>query len=435
MRVSERLKSLVAKLGWWDMLATPGTSRTLGVNGLVDAAGTGLAAMCLPFYLVQVAHLTGGRLAAVLTAGGVVEIVCAVPNGALAARFGVRGFSVATRIGQCAAFLALPMTRQFPVLLLLCALIGALRAGGGGLLQSLMTAAIGSGDRTGLIAAVRALRNIGYLAAGGAGALMLGLDKPSLLAAGLVVNAISFAAGSLLVHRIPAPARTVRPDRLDWSVLKDFSYLGLICSSAVFMSSLVVLNIALPLWVLRTGTIPRWTVGAVVVINTLVVIAVQHRVARRISTLRTSLRALGGASAGFMAMAGLLALSALHNVVLGAAAVLLAGIMLTVGELLEGPAWWTLSYELSAPGRDSQYLAAFDLNMAVLNITGPVLSIALVQAGSVGWLAYGALLVAAAGVARHLTTMRLRHGRTRATAAVEPSVEQAALSEAMGAVG
>ncbi|MBR7833252.1 hypothetical protein KDL01_08245 [Actinospica durhamensis] len=417
--MSGRFKSFLAMLGWWEMLRTRGTSRVLGLNGLVDAAGTGLAAMCLPFYLVQVAHLSGARLVAVLTVGGAVEILCAVPNGALAARFGVRGFCVATRVGQCVAFLALAVTHQFVLLLLLSALIGALRAGGGGLLQSLMTAALDSRDRTSLMAAVRAVRNVGYLASGAAGALMLGIDKPVLLSAGLVVNAVSFAAGAVLVRKIPAAAAAARPDRLDWSLLKDFSYLGLICCSAVFMSSVVVLDIALPLWVLRTGTVPRWTIGTVVIINTLAVIALQHRVASGIGTPRAALRALGGAAAAFVAMAGLIALSGAH-VGLGAVAVLLAGGMLTLGEMLEGPAWWTLGSELSAPGRDSQYLAAFDLNMALVNIAGRVLSVALVQAGSLGWLVYGVLLLAAAFLARHLTALRLRHGKVRTNVVAAP---------------
>ena len=61
-----RLRRALGAVGWWEVLASPGPTRLLALNSLVDAAGTGLAAVCLPFYAVRVAHLSGIQLGEVL---------------------------------------------------------------------------------------------------------------------------------------------------------------------------------------------------------------------------------------------------------------------------------------------------------------------------------------------------------------------------------
>jgi hypothetical protein len=270
-----------------------------------------------------------------------------------------------------------------------------------------------------MFAAIRALRNVGYLVSGSAGAVLLSLGSGSMVAAGLLVNALTYAVGAVLVSRVPgtteAPGESAS---FDWSVLRDLNYLGLIASSAVFSSSLLVLGIALPLWVLHVGGVPKWSVGLVVVINTAMVIVLQHRCSQGARTLPGSLRSLRISVAGFAAMAALLALSATHHVVLATVAILVAGALLTVGELYEGPAWWTISFELAPPERRDQYLAAFDLNMALVNVAGPTLFVALVRADWVGWLAYALLLVAATAVAHRLVARRSL--RTAPTASAEP---------------
>lgn len=51
---TSRLRRVLAQLGWWDALRSRGTDRLLALNSFVDAAGTGLAAICLPFYALLV---------------------------------------------------------------------------------------------------------------------------------------------------------------------------------------------------------------------------------------------------------------------------------------------------------------------------------------------------------------------------------------------
>jgi hypothetical protein len=71
--------------------------------------------------------------------------------------------------------------------------------------------------------------------------------------------------------------------------------------------------------------------------------------------------------------------------------------MLTLAEMTESPAWWTLAFEMAPRDLSNEYLAAFDLNEAVLNILGPPLMAFIVGAGTIGWVGY-AVVLAGAGV-------------------------------------
>src|SRR4051794_25375898 len=222
----------LAHLGWWGALTTPGTGRVLAVNALLDSAGTGLAAVVLPFFLLRVAALPTAAFAVMLTAGGIAELAAAVPAGSLAARFGPWRYAIATRLGRAAGYAAFAFCGSVWALLALSIVIGVLRAGGNGLNQSLTAAVVGPGERGSTLAVIRAVRNLGYLAAGALAALLLATGSDVLLRAALLLNALSFLAGALLLRWIqPARGRVeVRPP-VDFAVLRDARFLGLILSA------------------------------------------------------------------------------------------------------------------------------------------------------------------------------------------------------------
>jgi MFS family permease len=395
--MTSALRRALSAVGWWDTLVAPGPSRILALNALVDAGGTGLAAVCLPFYALTVAGLDVRALALVLSVAGLCELVAAVPNGALAGRFGVRRFTVAAKLVQALGYLVLAVAHGLVLVLVLVALTGVARAGNSGLNQSLTVAVLGEGERAGTLGAVRALRNIGYLLSGAIGGLVLATGSTVALAVALAVNGLSFAFGMWCVLRLRPTARAEVPDRTDWSVLRDWGYLALILSAAVFGSSLVVLDVGLPLWVLRHHVIPRWTVAAAVVLNTAVVVVLQVRFASAISGIRQAVRSIRLSSLAFCGLAGLLALTTLVPGPLAVLLVLAGVAALTLGELLESPSWWTVSYELAPARRKDEYLAAFDLSWAVVAIAGPAAMAAVVSLDSLGWLLYGGVLLLAAG--------------------------------------
>jgi MFS family permease len=399
---------LLRSLGWWDALAQPGPTRVLSVNSLTDAAGSGLAAICLPFFALRVAGLSAAGLGLILSVAGACEIAAAVPAGAMAGRIGVFRYTVATKIAQVLVFGLMAVSHGFVPLLVLAAGVGVSRAGANGLSQALTVAVLGEEQRAAALGAVRALRNIGYLLAGAIGAWFLATGSRTELRIALAVNAASFAVGAVCTLMLRPPGKVSVTERTNWSVLRDWEYLGLVLAAAVFGSSLVVIDVGLPLWVLRYSFIPSWTIAVVVTLNTAIVVILQYRFSSRITQVRHAARGIRLAAVAFCVMAALLAVTPWTPALVAVGLLIVVALALTAGELFESPSWWTLSFELAPADRRTEYLSAFDLSWAVVGIAGPAAMAGVVALGPAGWLLYGCLMVAAAAGGLALVRRRAR---------------------------
>jgi MFS family permease len=393
------VRSLVRSVGWWDAFASPGPIRILAINAVIDSTGTGLALVCLPFFAVRVAGLNARQFALALSTAGICELLAAIPNGAAASRLGIKSFNVLARIVQALAYTLLAFSHGFAMLLPAAALAAIARAGGNGLGQTLTAAAVGE-QRSAALGAIRALRNIGYLLSGLLSTVVLATRSDTGLRLCLLANALSFLAGGCLIARLKlATSAAERPaaNKVSWLVLRDAQYFGLIAVAGVFTSSLSVLTIGLPLWALRHHqNIPAWTVATVVMINTLLVVVFQFRFSVRLKAIPSAIRGIGYSSLAFVAMAVLIAATAGASTWIAIPMLALAAISLTLGELLESPSWWTLSFELAPAEHRNEYMAAFDLSGASMTIVGPLAMAGIVAIGAPGWLLYGAAMLVTA---------------------------------------
>ncbi|HST47608.1 MFS transporter [Jatrophihabitans sp.] len=414
------MRTVLDRLGW---LAAFGTrpARLVALTGLTDAAGTGIAAACLPFYLIRGAHFSALEVALALTVTGAAELAGAVPNGMLARRFGVRRYLIVNKSAQAVLWVALGLVTQLPVVIAVLLLIGYSRGGLGGLSQSFTAAAVGTRRRSEILGAVRSLRNIGYLVAGGVVAALLSVGGTGTLTAALVLNAASYAIGAFCAWQIRVEARPAREESAPRSgaVLRDPGYLCLIPLAAVFATTAMVLDVGLPLWVLRHHRIPAAIVGVVLVINTAIVIVAQFQVARRLDTVRAAVRGMWVSAAALLVAAVCIGVTAHLGTGLSALLLVVAALALTAAELWESPSWWTLSFELAPVARRDEYLATFDVSSSLVALVGPAAMTLIVAAGPGGWVAYGVVALLAAG----LTSL-----------AVRPRVAIAEPSEAEGAV-
>jgi MFS family permease len=396
--------SALRKLGWWDAFRTAGPQRHLAVNALVDAMGTGLAGICVPFLVLRLPHTDGSDFALALSAAGVAELLATVPSGIIAGRFGVWRYTIASRLARTAVFAVVAVCQSFSVFLLMSILIGLLRAGGIGLNQSVTASVVGAEERSATLGANRALRNIGYLLSAAAGAGLLALDSEIALRIAVAVNALSFLASAYFYSRLKPTTPPMAPERPNFSVLRDVRYFALMPMASVFGSSLLIFEVVLPLWVLSEPQVSPALVGVAMAINTLLVILFQFRVSRRVDSVPRALRGLWLSAAAFTGTALLFVAADSLGTVAAVSAVVLAAVLLTAGEMLEGPAWWTISFELAPEQARNEYLAAFDLSSAILNIVGPLLLVAMVHTGTPGWLVFGTITLMAA-----MTTQALLH--------------------------
>jgi hypothetical protein len=249
---------------------------------------------------------------------------------------------------------------------------------------------------------VRALRNLGYALGGliSIGALTVGGRGAFVVV--ILANAASFVLVALLYSTLPTTAVSVRPEGGRLQALRDARYLGLMLSSTVFATSLVLLDVGIPLWIAERTAAPRALVGVVVTINTVLVVLLQVRASRGAETPAGSVKLLHRAALSFVLCCGFFALSSQVGVVAASAFVVLGAIALTWGEMLESPAWWTISFELAPAERRTEYLGAFALNYELVAIAGPALMALLVQSGAIGWGVLAAAFVASTAAARAL---------------------------------
>jgi MFS family permease len=397
-----RAHALLFSLGWWDALATPGPARILALNAVIDSTGTGLALVCLPFFAVRVAGLSSRQFALALSTAGVCELLAAVPNGTAASKIGIKRFNVISRIIQAMAYTALALSRGLTMLLPAAALAAVARAGANGLGQTLTAAVLGAEKRSAALGSIRALRNVGYLLSGALSTVVLATRWAPGLRISLLANALSFLIGAYWLSRLklsttrPPAGESPAKKATSWLVLRDAEYFGLIAAAGIFTSSMSVLTIGLPLWSLRHHNVPAWSVAVAVMVNTALVVILQFRFSVRLKAMPNAIKGIGYSSIAFLVMAGLVALTAGSSRLLAVPLLLLAALALTLGELLESPSWWTLSYELAPAEHKNEYMAAFDLSGAAMAIVGPVAMAGIVAAGAPGWLLYALAVLLAA---------------------------------------
>ncbi|MFD0350221.1 hypothetical protein ACFQ0M_37770 [Kitasatospora aburaviensis] len=135
------------------------------------------------------------------------------------------------------------------------------------------------------------------------------------------------------------------------------------------------------------------------VVNTVLVIALQVRATRGTEDPATAARACG--RAGLILAASCLVIALAHGLpATVAAAVVLGGVALqALGEVLAQAGGWALSYDLAGERDHGAYQGVYNAGTAAALMIGPaVVSTAVIGYGLLGWAALGALL-AGAGLA------------------------------------
>ncbi|MFI7236053.1 hypothetical protein [Streptomyces cyaneofuscatus] len=159
----------------------------------------------------------------------------------------------------------------------------------------------------------------------------------------------------------------------------------------------VVLEVALPLWLLTYTSAPRAMVGWLLVTNTVLVVVLQVRATRGITGPALAARAFrrGGL---LVAAACLGAACAADQSPLFAGVVLLAAVvLLTLGEVISQAGSWTLSYDLAPDRAQGAYQGIYQTGISVSQALGPGLLTAFVLPhGTLGWAALATLFAGAA---------------------------------------
>lgn len=379
------------------LLPADRAQRTWAFATLANTFGNGIFFPVSAIYFTRSVGLSPAQVGIGLTVAGLCGLLAGIPAGHLGDVRGPRNVLVALALAQGVGVAAYTLVDGFAAFLLLaCAVTTLDRAGNA--VRSGMIAALGApAERVRLRAYLRAVTNVGITAGAPLGGLALAVDTRPAYVTVILLDAATFALAGFLILRVPAvPPNPHTGGGPRLAVLRDRPYVLVAAVHAVLALQFGLLDVVLPLWVVRHTTAPTWVVAAVLVLNTVTVVLLQVRASRGIATVREGASALR--RAGLVLAVACVVFAVSGSVSAGwAVTLLLAGALVhVVGELLQSAGGWAVAFGLAPERRQGQYQGMFSTGMAASTMLAPaVLTGLCVSWGWPGWLVVGALFAAA----------------------------------------
>ncbi|GHE27038.1 MFS transporter [Streptomyces vinaceus] len=407
-------------------------ARIMLLAQFLDRTGTGVwGASCVLFFTF-VAGLDGRQLGLLLGAAGVAGIAGSPLAGHLAARLPARALLIGCHLLRLASIGALLVTTRFEVLLLLVALT-SLGDRAAKMLEMLF-ATRAAGERRGTYQALsRSVANAGYAVGAGLAAIGLAVGTREAYQVLILGDALSFVLAAALVWRTreqrQEPGGGERGTRTPGAVRpgaaspwRDRGYLRFVLLDVPLCLDDSILGVGLPLWLIEHTDAPHAVVPAFLIINTVLVVALQMTVSARV---RSTVQAAGAARLYGLTLLGccvLLAVTPERGAWAASAALLAAAVLATAAELLRSVSSWELAVALAPPEARASYLGVAGMSQSVQKSAGPVLLTgAVMVAGPTGWLLLGAAVAGVSVAQRHYALRRWQGLRSAEAAGSAPA--------------
>ncbi|HEY1914927.1 MAG TPA: MFS transporter [Streptosporangiaceae bacterium] len=386
-----------------------GQGRALAVASFIDWAGTGVWLSTSTVLMVRIVHLTATQVGLGLTAGGLLGLAAVWPVTMATHRWPARRVAMTVQILRGLFFLSFLAVRSAPDYYLAAALVAIVDRPANSVNQVLVSRYVSDDQRSGALAAMHVSTNAGMMLGALLASLALLAPSRASLDAVIIVNSLSFLLAAGQVRRAtagpPVTDSATAPGRARAGWLSGRFVLATVgCAALALLFPLF--NVEIPLWLTTRTQVPPVTVSALFLLNTALVVAFQARVTRRITGIRNGAWAGLAAGACIVGCCGVLA--ALPGLATWAAAAgfVLAALLITLAEMNQGSAAWTLSFGLSKPEDRTRSLALFNLGQSAAFVLGPALCTFTVGwAGRAGFGVLAGIVTAGAGIvllaARH----------------------------------
>ena len=381
------------------LLPPPGPTRVLSAATLVNTVGTGLFMTGSALFFTRSVGLSAGQVGVGLTVAGLMGLLVGLPAGHLADRRGAREVLVALLVAQGAAMACLVLVDSFLSFLLVATGYTVLERATNAVRQGLVAAALQTEQRVAGRDYLRAVTNLGIAGGAALAGLALAADSRAAYVSLVLGNAVScvLAAGVLL--RLPAGVRrTAQETGSMLQALRDRPYLAVTLVNAVLGLHYALLEVAVPLWVVRHTDAPLSVVAVLFLVNTACCVLLQVRVARAAHDVASS--AVSVRRGGLLIAASCLgfATSAGGSARLAVALLVVAALVEVAGELDQAAGSWGLGFGLAPEHAQGQYQGLFSTGMAAAQGLGPLVVTVTAVQGPVGWVVLAAVF-AVGGVA------------------------------------
>ncbi|MFC9329816.1 MFS transporter [Kitasatospora sp. NPDC057015] len=438
------------------------TVRRLARITLLNCLGNGLSLAVAVLFFTRVLGLSAAQLGFGLTAAGLCGVAASIPAGRAADRWGTRRVLVLLVALEAVGTAGYALVHGYAAFVALACAVTAADRGSSAVRNALYAEVLPADRRVAGRAYLRVVTNVGICLGTALGALVLEVDTRAAYASAILLDAASFAVVAVLYARmrieVPAagagtagtdkaaadmagtagtdkagtdmagtagtdkagtdptgtevagvgsadalstdPGEAGRPaGRRRNPALRNGPFLAVTALNAVLCLQFAMLEVGVPLWIVRETEAPRTVVAATLVVNTVLVVALQVRATRGTERPEAAARACG--RGGLLLAGASVVLGLAHGLPAAlAAVVVLAGVALqALGEVLSQAGGWALGYDLADDGAHGSYQGVFNAGTSAAMMIGPALvSTAVIGYGLAGWAVLGAVF-AAAGLA------------------------------------
>lgn len=409
-------------------LPAPGAPRALALSTLVGQTGSGLLLPVSALFFTRSVGLPVAQVGTGLAVAGLVGLMAAVPLGRLADRLGARGVYAAMLLGQAVATACCVLVHSL-VAFVFISVVRVVAERGGGAARGALIATVGTGEgRVRLRALLKSVTNAGLSVGTALAGLALSVDTRGAYVAVILLNAAAYVLAALPLARVPAVPAT-RSDRsapARHTVLRDRPYAVVTFLAGFTSIHYDVLSFLLPLWIAGHTAAPRWTISAVIVTNTVLVVFLQVPFSKGTGAAPDAAAVVRRSGIVLLVAWLFFALAGPMKDPWLSIALLFGGMILhTAGELWHSAGSYGLSYELAPEGSHGEYQGFFSLGRGTAAALAPAVLTAACLAGGPAWRATGGWLVLGIAVAAGAAAMpvsvqwALRAGR-RAAPALAP---------------
>ncbi|MGI8646347.1 MAG: MFS transporter [Nocardioides sp.] len=389
----------------------------------VDALGSGVFMPLSMLYFLAVTPLSLLQVGLAISLASAASLPAGPALGALVDRLGAKKVLLAGNALQAIGFFAYLVTESFVAVLLWTVVVTLGRTAFWGSYGNIVTAISLPGERERWFGFLGALRNVGFAVGGLASGVAISLGTDFAFQAVVAVNAASyvFAFWLLLAVPDPRPAGTHASLPGSWAaVLADRPYRLLVAAQIGYSMPMMILNFALPVYVVTVLGLPGWVTGVVFTVNCLMIGFGQGLVVNRL-TGRVRYKILLFTQAVFAASYVVFLGASVLSVWVATAVLILGGIVYTLAELTGGPVLAATAAEAAPDHLRGRYLSMIQLAWNLSGTIAPVLFAWLLERGPEPiWL----LMLALAGLFS-LITLRLGTLMPQAAAPVTNRADEA----------
>ena len=376
--------------------------RRLAVMTLVNAFGNGLFMTVGVLFFTRALHFSAAGVGLGLAVAGLCGVLASVPAGRAADRWGSKRVLTVLVVAEALGMASYVLVHSFAAFVLLASAVTAVDRGSSAVRNTLYAQALTKETRVHGRAYLRAVTNVAIGAGASLAAFALQADTRQAYLTAILVDAATFAAVALILPSIPVapPAAAPASERTAAAgPLRDLPFLAVTVLSSLLTLQFSLVEVGLPLWLVRSTHAPRVLVAPLMLVNTVLVVLLQVRATRGTQESAKAVRAfrLGGFLVAAFCLVTALAEGA--SPLLASLVLITAAVLQALGEVLSQAGGWALSYGLASEQAMGAYQGVFNAGSAAAIMLGPVLvTLVALGHGLAGW-AVLAGLFAATGLA------------------------------------